>query len=392
MKKSKIFTLTIVLATAACFLPWGYSESFNQSYQLLDEIDGSLSYVLNVTVQQSLYEYYKEKSHSLISENDFAKFVTPYALKPIADSLSKIYQDDEDFTNAVLMIVHQIPYEVTVPAKYPVETMVENKGDCDLFSFVAASIIKAANYDVVLLYYESQAHMNIGVKLSHPPNDSREHAYFISYNDANYYVAETTGNDWQNGWRVGECPNQLKTAPVQVITLENCDKSTYGQVSASYKTLSPSSMSLIVSPNFLIQGNSATLSGKLSPSLQNEEIVIYIKFNNSPWAVLDTVRTNQNGAFTYIWNVEATGICYIRASWSGNDSYGGADSSIQTITIFSMYFVLLLVFIIILACIGVAVLIISRRAQPQVLEPQPPEVTLTTKRFFTSKISLDTTA
>jgi len=387
MKKSKILALTIFFIITACLVPWGHS-SFNQTYQLLDKIDGSPNFTLNITVQQSLYEYYKEKSHSLTSENDFAKFVTPYALQPIADSLLKIYPDDEDFTNAVLMILHQIPYEATAPVKYPVETIVENKGDCDLFSFIAASIIKAAEYDVVLLYYESQSHMNIGVKLSHPPYDVREQAYFISYNGVNYYVAETTGDDWQNGWRVGECPNQLKTAPVQVITLENCDKSAYGQVSASYKTLSTSAISLVVSPTFLIQGGSVTFSGELSPNLQNEEIVIYIKVNNSPWTVLDAVKTNQKGTFTYIWSAEVTGICYVRASWSGNDNYGGTDSSVQTITIFSTYFVLLLAFIIVLACIGVAILIISRKAQPQAFEPQPPEVTFATERFLLSRKAL----
>ena len=385
MIKPKIVTLTLVLTIATCLLPCGYAESFNRTYQLLDRIDGSPTYMLSLTIQQSLYEYYKEKSHSLTSENDFAKFVTPYALKPIADSLEKIYTDDEDFTNAVLMILHQIPYEVTAPAKYSVETIVENKGDCDLFSFIAASIIKAAEYEVALLYYESQSHMNIGVKLSHSPYYAREQAYFVSYNGVDYYVAETTGDNWQDGWRVGECPTQLKTAPVQVITLENSDESTYGQVSASYKTLSPSSISLIVSSTFLIQGSSATLSGELSPSLQNEEIVIYIKVNNSPWTVLDAVKTDQKGTFTCTWNVESTGVCYVRASWSGNDDYGGADSSIQTVTVFSTYFVLLLAFIVVLACIGVAVLIISRRTQPQTLEPQPPEATLATKRFLISR-------
>ena len=135
MIKPKAFLIVIVLLTICYLLPSGFSENYSQSYQLLDKPDGSTYYRLNVTVQQSLYEYYTEKTHSLISNNDFAKFVTPYALKPIADCLFEIYTDDEDFVNGVLMIVHQIPYEET-PAKYPVETIVENKGDCDLFSYV----------------------------------------------------------------------------------------------------------------------------------------------------------------------------------------------------------------------------------------------------------------
>jgi len=372
MRKPKTLLLVIVLLIISYLLPQGFSENYSYSYQLLDKPDGSTYYRLNVTVQQSLYEYYTEKSHSLNSNNDFAKFVTPYALKSIADCLLEIYADDEDFVNGVLMIVHQIPYNET-PAKYPVETIVENKGDCDLFSYVAASIVKAHGLDVVLLYYESQAHMNIGVSLSHVPHDARGQAYYVTYNNIRYYVAEVTGGDLQNGWRVGECPDKLKNAPAQVITLENCEQSTYGQVSASYKTLAYSTISLIISPTYLIQGGTVTLSGQLSPPLQNRTVTIYIKINNSPWIVLDTTTTN-HGYFTYAWNTEATGICYIRSSWSGNNDYAGADSPIQTVTVLSTFFVLLLVITAILVCIGTTVFIMSKQAQPSIPEPQPPEI------------------
>jgi hypothetical protein len=373
MKKPKISLLVIVLLIMSYLLPQGFSENYSQSYQLLDKPDGSTYYRLNVTVQQSLYEYYSEKSHSLNSNSDLAKFVTPYALKPIADCLLEIYTDDEDFVNGVLMIVHQIPY-IETPAKYPVETIVENKGDCDLFSYFAASIVKAHGLDVVLLYYESKAHMNIGVSLSHVPHDAREQAYYVTYNNIRYYMAEVTGGDWQNGWRVGECPDELKNAPAQVITLENCEQTTYGQVSASYKTLASSTISLIISPTYIIQGGTVTLSGQLSPPLQNRTVAIYIKINNSPWKVLDTITTNHVGYFTYVWNTEDAGICYIRSSWSGNNDYAGADSPIQTVTILSAFFVLLLVITAILVCVGVAVFIMSRQAQPSIQEPQPPEI------------------
>jgi hypothetical protein len=373
MKKPKAILLVAALLVISYLLPNGFSQNHSQSYQLLDKPDGSTSYRLNVTVQQSLYEYYTEKSHSLNSNSDFAKFVTPYALKPIADCLLEIYTDDEDFVNGVLMIVHQIPYNEN-PAKYPAETIAENEGDCDLFSYAAASIVKARGLNVVLLYYESQAHMNIGVSLSHEPNDVRSQAYYITYNNVNYYVAEATGGDWQNGWRVGECPEDLKDAQPQIITLENCEQTTYGQVSASYKTLTSSTISLTISPTFLIQGGTVTLSGQLSPSLQNKTVTIYIKINNSPWIVLDTITTSQDGYFTCAWSAEDAGICYVRSSWSGNNDYAGADSATQTVTVLSAFFVVLLAITAILVCIGIVVFIMSRQAQPSIEEPRPPEI------------------
>jgi hypothetical protein len=374
MKRSESLLLIIVLLIISHLLSYGFSENLSQSYQLLDKPNGSTCYRLNVTVQQSLYDYYAEKSHKLNSNKDFAKFVTPYALKPIAESLWEIYTDDEDFANGVLMIMHQIPYEVTLQAKYPVEAIVENEGDCDIFSLVAASILKAGKLNVVLLYYEDKAHMNIGVSLSHAPYNARSNVHYITYNDIKYYVAECTGENWKDGWRVGECPDDLKRTSVEVITLENCEQWAPGQVSASYKTLMPSTLSLTISPTYLIQGGTVTLSGQLSPTLQNKTIIIYIKMNNSPWMVLCTISTDSNGQFAYVWNTDVASVSFIRASWSGNDDYAGADSPIQTVTILSTFFVLLLVTTVILVCVGVFVFFISRQAQPEIQEPQPPEI------------------
>src|SRR4030042_1198287 len=190
-----VTTIIIVLASLST-ISVCLAEDYTVSYQLLDKLDGTAAYKLNVTVPQSLYEYYSKKSHRLTSDNDFAKFVTPYALKPIADNLRELYKDDEDFANGALMIVHQIPYEETAPVKYPLETMVDNKGDCDLFACVAASMMKAGGLDVALLYYKEEKHMNVGVHLPETPKDARENVYSVSLNNVTYYVAECTGGNW----------------------------------------------------------------------------------------------------------------------------------------------------------------------------------------------------
>jgi len=373
MEKSKIVLLS-VLFMLLYLIPSCYSQSYSVSYELLKYNNGSTYYRLNVVVQRSLYDYYREQSHMLNSNDDFAKFVTPYALKPIADRLLEIYMGDEDFANAVLMIVHQIPYEVTAPPKYPVETIVDNVGDCDIFSYLAASIIDAGGLDVVLLYYESEAHMNIGVSLSHPPHDVGGQAYYVTYNGVRYYIAEVTGGNWQDGWRVGECPDELKNAPVQIITLEGSEQSTSEQVSASYKILLSSTLTLTISPTYLIQGGTVTFSGLLSPNFQNETITLYVKVNNSPWIVLDRAITNSNGHFTYVWNADVAGVCYVRASWSGNEDYAGADSPTQTITTLSIFFIILLGITIALVCGGIVIYFISKQSHPTIQEPLPPEI------------------
>lgn len=351
-----IVFIAIVYSISPCFP----SSSYSVSYFLLKNFNSSEKYRLNVVIPESLYEYYREKSHRQASIQDFSKFITPYPLQPVADRLWEIYNNPEDFANGVLMLVHQIPYNATLPAKYPVETMVENVGDCDLFSYIAASIMKAGGLDVVLLYYEDEAHMNVGVRLPTTPQNARTSVSFVTYNNIRYYIAECTGNNWATGWRVGECPESLRQASCKVIPLEECEEWAPGQVSASYSVLQPSAISLTASSNFIIEGSTITLYGQLSPGMIDKSITIYFKTGGSPWDVLAVVKTDLNGKFSYSWSARGTGVFYFRASWSGDNGYAGADSQIVVLTVMSGFFVAIIIAAVAITFLGVVLLALSR--------------------------------
>jgi hypothetical protein len=155
VKALSILIISVVVLSAA---PIGNAQEdpsgYTVSFLLLNQPDGDKTYELNITIPQQLYTYYRYQSHATFSPADLSRFVTPNTLKPIADQLWQIYNNTEDFTNGVLMIVHQIDYQESVPGKYTVETLVNGVGDCDLFAFVAASIIEAGGVDTVLLYYK----------------------------------------------------------------------------------------------------------------------------------------------------------------------------------------------------------------------------------------------
>jgi len=374
MRKSETaFLILIVFLMLSCLPSPAFSASYSISYELLNQPGGSTYYRLNVAISESLLDYYSEGSHVLISENDFAKFVTPYTLRPIAGCLREIYLNDEDFANGVLMIVHQIPYLATGPPKYPVETMEANSGDCELFSYVAASIMKSGGLNVVLFYYPNEDHMNIGVALSNPPQMARGGVDYLQYNGTRYYMAECTGGNWQNGWRVGECPDELRNATVEIVPLENSEVSAPEQVSASYNALTASSTSLGVSSSFLIEGNELRLSGTLLPSQQNVTITLYVKANGLPWSKLSTVSTDVNGRFEYVWVTNVSGLCYLRASWSGNEDYATSDSATRMVTIFPWFFIALAVIIAVLVSAGVFEFFVSRHNRLDVSVPQPPD-------------------
>jgi len=366
-----LITLTVVLL--GLFLPhYCFAANYEYTYWLLDHPDRSTRYQLTVSVTSSLYEYYRSKDHS-VQSYQFAKFITPYTLKPIADNLWTIYNDDEDFANGVLMIVHQIPYQASTPQKYPVETIVENEGDCDLFSFLAASIMMAGGLDVVLLYYEGQGHMNVGVNLSHAPQDARSTVFYFSYDSERYYVAETTGSDWENGWRVGEYPDQLRGASAQIITLEDAEQSSPGQVSSSYTALTTSSITLTLSSTLVIPGDTVTISGSISPAHSDEVVTIYIRSNDSPWVILKTVSADSNGKYSYTWTPNAPDTQYLRASWSGDTDHAGADSNIQTLRVSPINWIVIAITSIALVSIAIVILVALKRSSSTPQEsPQVP--------------------
>jgi hypothetical protein len=374
--RSKLTTGTILLATTLIlFSTFSFSraQDYTLSYQLLNQPEGNITYELNVAIPEYLHEYYEEKSHRLTSSNGFSIFVTPYALQPLADRLWEIYRDEEDYANGVLMIAHQIRYVETTPAKYPVETMVDAQGDCDLFSFIAASIMKAGGLDVVLLYYEEQNHMNIGVHLSSAPEDARDSVYYFTQDSERYYVAECTGGNWKAGWRVGECPTDLKQVSAEIVTLEDAQQVAPGQVSASFKAMEPSVLYLEVSPIISIQNSAIAIGGQLSPEIVNENVTLYAQTNSSPWTVIGTALTQSDGRFEYVWMPEVAGSHAIRAGWSGNDLYTGAMSSTKSATVIPLFLTALIGVAVIAVVVGTVAVFIARRTQHQSLEPPEPQ-------------------
>jgi len=365
MKAKLAATAAVILAVSMLFYMLSPCAAADGavSYQLVNQDDGTFSHTLNVIVPQSLTDYYKELSHRSAGAADFPKFVTPYALKPIADCLRQIYPDDEDFTNGVLVLVHQIPFQGIVPAYYPVETMLTNQGDCDLLSFIAASVLKVGGLDVVLFLYTNEEHMNIGVHLADKPKDARLAVCSLENNGVTYYVAECTSSDWKEGWKVGECPDDLKNAPANIITLENCEQIAPGQVSASFKKLDSTVLKLEVSPTITTEGSSITLRGQITPAVPNENVTVYWSADGSPWTVLTKMVTGSDGQFVYSWKPEATGLLAsldVRASWTGNQQYAGTTSQSKNAMIMSFLILAVLIGSIV-AIVASTVAVVTRR-------------------------------
>ena len=358
MKNIYVRTMSVVVIALVVLslVPSGKTQELSKDYQcsflLLNHPNGEVTYELNVTIPQVLYQYYAGQNHALYSGSDFVKFVTPYTLKPIADKLWQIYNNTEDFTNGVLMLVHQISYREIVPGKYPVETLVEGKGDCDLFAYIAASILEAGGIHVVLLYYKNQLHMEIGVDLGRVPTEARVEVYSVNVQNVSYYIAECTGEQWREGWRVGETPIEYQNVSSQVTTLENLEQFSIGQVSATLRELDHSTLSLQISPSLTLENNNVTITGQIYPQTADENVTVQAKINSNSWINIATVSTQADGRFVYTWAPLVEGLIAVQASWIGNRQLNGATSAQTNVIILPIFLVALIL------CLVLAVVMI----------------------------------
>jgi hypothetical protein len=296
-------------------------------------------HTLFVSLPPSLKDYYHGKSHVINNEKDYAKFITPNAVRSIADNIRNITRntpyDDEEFANAVLMIVREIPY-FRSPGKYPIETIVDNQADCEGLSILAASIMKAGGLDVVLLLYEGMtpSHMNVGVSLEHMPVS---HSWWmapsgIDYNNKTYWIAETTS---LADWTVGNRPGLLARDKPQIISLADSEKKSPASISSSLNSpLQSSSISINLSSGYSDVGDNERtihISGSILPAFPNESVAVYVSQPGYSPSAFVTV-TGESGNYTLPWNVTLPGTYMVKTSWSGSFNYSGSDS--ETVTVF----------------------------------------------------------
>ena len=75
--------------------------------------------------------------------------------------------DDDEYLELMAVAVQSLPYDtdgtLTAP-KFPIETYVDGRGDCDDKSLLLAALLAREGYSVALFYFKPEAHMALGVK------------------------------------------------------------------------------------------------------------------------------------------------------------------------------------------------------------------------------------
>jgi predicted transglutaminase-like cysteine proteinase len=189
--------------------PTDSADYYYRSYQWR-YLDTDWFYTMGVS--KDAYQYYRNKPHN--RESDYAQYaLSDYDrqyMKSTVDRFQEVSREggysEYDTIMNIVSFVQSLPYtsdSVTTGydeyPRYPLETLVDNGGDCEDTAILTAALIQEMGYGAVLI--EFPEHMAVGVKC-----DDSFYGTYYEYHGSRYYYLETTGDDWE----IGELPPEYE--------------------------------------------------------------------------------------------------------------------------------------------------------------------------------------
>ena len=168
----------------------------------------NVEWSLNANISETIYEFYKDKGRG--TSRNYADFALTQEDRAFLDQITGQIKDNSkasgytglDDAMNVITFVQSIKYEEDTGSdytRYPLETLVDEKGDCKDKAILGAAMLHEMGYDVVLLKFTS--HMALGIKAG---GDMQGKYY--TYDGTNYYYVETTSPNWN----IGDIPGDLE--------------------------------------------------------------------------------------------------------------------------------------------------------------------------------------
>lgn len=196
-------------------------EIINKEYEW--KFDGK-EWTWKIGCDSKFYQYFKNLKR-VKNVDDYSVYVTnPYDDSYISQLIDRLKETKEkynysdrkmvDFAVSFVQSLVYVPDDISTGydeyPKYPLETLIENGGDCEDTAILMVSILKKMGYEVVLVHYPGQ-HTAVGVKGSADIPGS-----YFEYNGTRYYYLETTGE----GWEIGQMPDRYKNSKAKLLFLD----------------------------------------------------------------------------------------------------------------------------------------------------------------------------
>ena len=205
------------------------AEVQSQSMQFQDQLNGvlgtsltqyyqgafhAISYKWQLPVPLKSYFDYKAKPRpsdlsklgAMVTDAD-ANSVINVLIGQIKNMATTYDLKKSDVVNLVAKLIQNLPgtnNDVTTPydnyPRYPIETLVDQGGDSQDTSILAAALLSRLEYNVVLFDFDTKKHMAIGVDM---PGTG---GYSWEFQAKRYYYLETTGD----ALILGDCPPEYR--------------------------------------------------------------------------------------------------------------------------------------------------------------------------------------
>lgn len=186
-------------------------EYYTRNYHWTFDRQG---FTYTISIPKPLYEYYKDQPH----DRNYAKYAISERDRKVLDRIITSFREESDSKTEtaynIVAFVQSLPYfkdDISTGydeyPRYPIETLVDNGGDCEDTAILTAALLKEMNYDVILI--SPPGHMAIGITCSDCSGTS------YTYNNKKYYYLETTARNW----KVGQIPAKYKNTKAKVFSI-----------------------------------------------------------------------------------------------------------------------------------------------------------------------------
>jgi hypothetical protein len=224
--------LLVSVLSAAFVLPMQHATAQTDYYKKEFKWDyGGKHWTWSLSIPKVLYDDYKSVPVSMRTRNGLEGYgyltsTNDYYLKALANKLNEtstmMKYNSYDKVSFVLAFVQSLPYtsdNVTTGndeyPRFPVETLVDDGGDCEDTSILFATLTLIMGYGTV--YLNPPDHYAVGILGKDIPG-----GYYWTYNGQKYYYCETTGN----GFKIGELPDEYKNQTARIYPIRQSQQYT----------------------------------------------------------------------------------------------------------------------------------------------------------------------
>jgi hypothetical protein len=165
-------------------------------------VSGKYKFTDVLTFNYSDYDYYKNlpkrfANRKYASETESHSYLLKLAKELDVDARELGLSRDEVAQYLIDFVQQAVPYKsdpsndgLDYP-KYPIETIVENGGDCEDKAALLVALLNTFDFDAVFVQFDD--HMGVGLQ-----GENGTGSYYV-YNGKKYYYVESTAPNWEIG-------------------------------------------------------------------------------------------------------------------------------------------------------------------------------------------------